>query len=1047
MQRPQQPGLSVLRHWRLILALPILGLTSCSGGDDDEASPSPSPTTVPELSCVADPLSHQPRSRFLTGSTFYLPTLQETCSSQRWSLTLAPENNLNELVQGADGIARFSPSVPGAYRFTLGDTGEEVSLTVIDASEAPFHNLNLYGTRTMTAVNSEIWVANVFTPSITRVDAQSLKVTGKVTVGAWPVALAYAAPQGWVVVAQRGSDTLGLVDVASGRLVDAIWVGDEPSNVVLSPDGARAYVTLATEGVVAVVELASRTVIQRYALGMDLLGLTLSADGKTLYAATHRSGQSNRYPYEDYDPAQEKDVFKLDLATGTVTPFLEVGTSIRALTLSADGKRLLVSNTVNDTEVSLADTEAASYVQEIAVLDPSTGARVGGADLSRQESSTGAVVSLHTPAETSSRLWVPAEGNDVTLGLNLATLAEEVRVATPGRPRQVLAVGETLFTHGQQGFVLTRFSADGSVTGSVTLEDDPRTPEQAAGQRYFTGAGRSYAETWSCNSCHLDGLTDTVIWNAGPTNDRIVTRPFFWLEGAYPLGWAGYLSNVRNYAFTVNTNVGVRPTTAEAENLWAYIASIMPPPAANGWTTRDGGHSAQGLRGKEIYEGKASCDACHALPLTTSRGVLPEGITEGVSDIPALVGIYRHNVWMKFGNATSLHEGVAQASEWLGKSLSDAELDDLTRYVSELTARDFFLLVSEPQSGTQTVAVDQPLALTFSYPVFNDSSNRARITLKDSSGATVAVSVAVNNRHVTVTPDKDLKYASSYTLEIAAGFESFDEKKTATLEKISFKTGAEPELSLDGDYVWTVQAPSLNFSEGTWDYENPTVTVVNLKASASAGGADIDMDYFDGLAYPTYYVVSGTELVSPALPIPIGPSFSDSTGMQGTLEDENGDGVADRASGMLTMSGPGFVLPDVSWTLTRPLAGDVCEEGQTGKPVITLTAGEAGKPVISWEGSNAISLYVTDPSAVLPAGPTSTVKNGETYWGVEVIDFDLGFVSPVTYSVLPENATDATDRHSNTYSAAAPLEAGRCYKFSVINKNFSTGTLVVRWQE
>ncbi|MFM7203521.1 MAG: Ig-like domain-containing protein [Myxococcota bacterium] len=1046
MQRSQQAHRLALRHWRLILALPILGLTSCSGGDDDDASPSPSPTTVPEMSCVADPLSQQPRSRFLTGSTFYLPTLQETCSSQRWSLTLAPENNRNELVQGADGIARFSPSVPGAYRFTLGDTGEEVSLSVIEASDAPFHNLNLYGTRTMTAVNGEIWVANVFTPSITRVDAQSLKVTGKITVGAWPVALAYAASQGWVVVAQRGSDTLGLVDVASGRLVDAIWVGDEPSNVVLSPDGSRAYVTLATEGVVAVVELASRSVIQRYALGIDLLGLTLSADGKTLYAATHRSGQVNQYPFPDFDPAQEKDVFKLDLASGEVTPFLDVGSTLSSLVLNQDGK-LLVTNTINNTDVSLTDAEGKSFTHEVTVLDPMTGARVGGADLSRQESSTGAVVSLHTLAESTSRLWVPAEGNDVTLGLNRQTLAEEVRVATPGRPRHVLAVGETLFTHGQQGFVLTRFSSDGSVTGSVDLEDDPRTPEQAAGQRYFTGAGRSYAETWSCNSCHLDGRGDTVVWNAGPNDAHMASRSFFWLEGTKPLGWSAYVDSVRNFAFTVNTNVGVRPTTTEADALYAYLASMMPPPAANGWTTRDGGLSEQALRGKALYEGKADCSACHALPLTTSRGLLEQGISEGLTDIPSLVGSYRHNVWLKDGSETTLRGGVRRAAEWLGKSLSDAELDDLTRYVSELTARDFFLLVSEPQSGNQTVAVDQSLALTFSYPVFNNSSNLARITLKDSSGATVAALVTANNRHVTVTPDKDLKFASSYTLEIAAGVESFDEKKTATLEKISFKTGAEPELSLDGDYVWTVQAPSLNFSEGTWDYENPTVTVVNLKAKASAGGADIDMDYFDGLAYPTYYVVSGTELVSPALPIPIGPSFSDSTGMQGTLEDEDGDGVADRASGLLTMSGPGFVLPDVSWTLTRPLAEDVCEEGQTGKPVITLTAGEAGKPVISWEGSNAISLYVTDPSAVLPAGPTSTVKNGETYWGVEVIDFDLGFVSPVTYSVLPENATDATDRHSNTYTTAAPLEAGRCYKFSVINKNFSTGTLVVRWQE
>lgn len=1046
MQRSQHARCSVLRPWHLLLALPVLSLTSCSGGDDDDASPSPSPTAAPQTSCVDDPLSHQPRSRFLTGSTFYLPTLRETCSNERWSLVEAPAENLNVLVEGADGISRFSPVVPGAYRFTLGDTEESVTLQVIEASEAPFHNLNHYGSRTMTAVGDELWVANVFTPTLTRVQTESLKVSGKIEVGAWPVALAYSASQGLVVVAQRGSDTLGLVDVAAGRLVDAIWVGDEPSNVVVSPDGKLAYVNLATEGVVAEVDLAARAVSRRFSVGMDLLGLTLSADGQTLYTAMHRSGQVNQFPFPDFDPTQEKDVFKLDLASGEVTPFLDIGSTLSSLTVNQAGK-LLITNTINNTDVSLTDTEGKSFTHEVTVLDPSSGARLGGADLSRQESSQGAVVSLHTPAETDDRLWVPAEGNDLTLGLDRETLVEEVRVATPGRPRQVLAVGETLFTHGQQGFVLTRFGADGTVTGSVTLEDDPRSAEQAAGQRYFTGAGRAFAETWSCNSCHLDARGDTVVWNAGPNVAHMASRSFFWLEGTRPLGWTAYIDNVRNFAFAVNTNVGVRPTTPEADALYAYLASLMPPPAANGWTTRDGGHSEQGLRGKALYEGKAACSACHALPLTTSGGLLEQGISEGASDIPSLVGSYRHNVWLKDGSETSLRGGVSRAASWLGKSLSDAELDDLTRYVSELTARDFFLLVSEPLSGVQTAAVDEPLTLTFSYPVWNDASNRARITLKDSSGAAVSATVSIQNRHVTVTPEKDLQYSSGYTLEIAAGFEAFDEKKTSTLEKVTFTTGAAPELSLEGDYVWTVQAPTLNFSEGTWDYENPTVTVVNLKAQATAGGADVELDYFDGLAYPTYFVVSGPDLVTPALPVPIGPSFSDSTGMQGVLEDEDGDGIADRASGTLTMSGPGFVLPDVSWELSRPLAEDVCEEGQTGKPVITLTPGEAGKPVISWEGSNAISLYVTDPSAVLPAGPTSTVKNGETYWGVEVIDFDLGFVSPVTYSVLPENAADATDRHSNTYTTAAPLENGRCYKFSVINKNFSTGALVVRWSE
>src|SRR5215218_1806847 len=67
--------------------------------------------TAPDASCAADSFDAQPRSRFPIGQTFYLPTSadQADCQGLAWELVEAPAGNQNQVVAGADGIARFTP--------------------------------------------------------------------------------------------------------------------------------------------------------------------------------------------------------------------------------------------------------------------------------------------------------------------------------------------------------------------------------------------------------------------------------------------------------------------------------------------------------------------------------------------------------------------------------------------------------------------------------------------------------------------------------------------------------------------------------------------------------------------------------------------------------------------------------------------------------------------------------------------------------------------------------------------------------------------------
>ncbi len=1015
--------------------------------------------------CVVDVFTAQAHERFVAGQTYWLPVLDDSsdCADLRWTVSERPEGSLDPIVKGADGIWRITPTTPGTFRFELAGVRESsdagsVTLEVVSADAKPFENLNYYPSGSIAQVGDELWIANVQQPTITRIDPATMTVLGEIAVGPWPVSLAWREGMSVAVVAQRGTDTLGVValadDTGPARLVDAIWIGDEPAQVVVSADGKRAYASLQSEGAVAVVDLDKRVRSARIDVVRDPRALALSEDGKTLWVASHRSGHPDRFPYEADPLDEERDVAVLDTEAGEVVDWwLDLGTTITGLALGPTGSELYMSRILNDTAANLADPNGLSFVHEVAVFDSATGELLRNADLGRQASSGGPVVSLHGLSVGSDRVWVAAEGSDLAIALDPITLAEQARVPVLGRPRSLVRIGSEVFVHGSQQTTLTRVAADAAsdaATDTLTTTADPRPESVVAGQAYFTGAGRDYAVTWSCNSCHADGLSDTLVWNAGPFSGRKVSRPFFWLEGTWPLGWDGYLSSVDNYAFTVNTNVGVRPTTAEHRALSAYLASLMPPPAANGYTRRDGTLSELGELGKQVYSNEAGCVSCHPLPLTSSRALLASGISEGPTDVPALVGSYRLGAWTKWGEATSLSSAVDEVFAAFGDpGLTTDGRAALDRFLLELTARDFIVLTTDPRPNLASVGTDQPLGLTFSAPVWSDPTNLELVSLRGPAGPVeLARELSTDGRHLTLTPSTPLDPATEYTIVVEPTLEAFDERTLWTADptqpsawESKFTTGAASTLRLSGDYLWTIDMPTADIEAGEFDLENTIPTVVTLTVSETGSGGAMVLDYGDDLVLERIAVVDGSTFVTPALPIPIGPSFADSSGAQGMLIDLDDDGIGDEAEGTLTISGPGFQESGVHWKLSRPSAAGECNEGSEGALPVALSFDGQGLPVVDWGAELGLGVYFIGPDAQPPAGPGQPVTGGEVFWAVQLENFPDGFAGPVTYGVVPPAAIDTT---ADVGGGAGPAEliSGQCYKVVALTTGFVQGSVI-----
>lgn len=110
------------------------------------------------------------------------------------------------------------------------------------------------------------------------VDVAARAVLGRIPVGDGPIQL-YATPDGSkVVVANQGSEAtpsneVSVIDVASGSVV-TVKAGVGPHGVVISTDGAQAFVTNVNDGTLSVIDIATPKIIATYRVGKGPNGVT-----------------------------------------------------------------------------------------------------------------------------------------------------------------------------------------------------------------------------------------------------------------------------------------------------------------------------------------------------------------------------------------------------------------------------------------------------------------------------------------------------------------------------------------------------------------------------------------------------------------------------------------------------------------------------------------------------------------------------------------------------------------------------------------------------
>lgn len=257
------------------------------------------------------------------------------------------------------------------------------------------------------ADNYQIYVSNERSGDVTVIDGASLKAVATIPVGKRPRGI-HASPDGSTVYvalsgtpiegppeldaqgnpvfkrdkdddddddddADKMADGVGVVDVATRKLLKKIAVGSDPEEFDISQDGRRLYVSNEDVKTASSVDVASGKVDRIVPLTQEPEGVAVTPDGKTLIVTCETGG----------------DVFFIDIGTFKVKGQVKVGPRPRSVAFLEGGK-LAVVPSESAGNLYVIDTTQIKIVKTVALPKGSRPMRLrASADGSKLYASTG----------------------------------------------------------------------------------------------------------------------------------------------------------------------------------------------------------------------------------------------------------------------------------------------------------------------------------------------------------------------------------------------------------------------------------------------------------------------------------------------------------------------------------------------------------------------------------------------------------------------------------------------------------------------------------
>ncbi|MFT6399118.1 MAG: DNA-binding beta-propeller fold protein YncE [Bradymonadia bacterium] len=862
-------------------------------GTDSDAAPDAEPDLPPiETSRVNLPLGE---TLFLDGDDYLA----------RWGGGEADQITLEGTPVGAGAViigGRLTPDVTGEW--TLDFAGEEIVVDVRDdlLTTDTFTNFNYTPNVPLANAAGSLWAALPPTNAVYRVDNgdEGLEVVAIVPTGAWPTSIAWWESGQRLLISQAGRDCIGLLNPETERVEDAYWVGDEPATILV--DGLVAYVALSGENAVVRLDLESGLVDARVEVGRDPRAMILGPDG-LLYVASlmssnvHPQGRATEDFVEDLDDISVIDPVTFDLVASVPA----VATIIRGLFIDPENPDFLVAAVSHsNNRIAQVDADARPHTHGLEFIDLEVESdtrftAVGSLDLDRQPSSSGPAASPFSIAVADEdHLLVTLSAGNAVLVLDRETLEEVDRISTGSDPRGLVATDNGFATLAWLDTRVEAFDWPGEAgtreTRTLSLPGDPTPDDVAEGRRMFNDASFSRHGDFSCNNCHIDGLTDGLVWNLLLDGD-VNTISFRNVGGTGPFLWGGQLPTLFDFSREVLQLVGATATGGQMELLTRYMQSVTAPP--NPHAGPGGAFTDVALRGRDVFA-EVGCIGCHNGPAFTNRETV-DGKTPGFqTDVPSLISTYDSGPWGRQAGWTTLEAMVEFAAvDYLGATVSEEDLVDLTAYVAQLPGDRLYLNSALPLDNETYVFFETELELVFSDSLTPGQVNAFSMHRIADTVEDVAGSWEVSGRYARFTPVEALERETRYEMRVRAGLQGALGAQSEQPIVVHFETGAEPLTDVSGTFSLTLDNPLI----GTFSF--PTSFLQTRGGKVTGVVSD---DFEEGGIDHLEGSVSGTVLaLDPFFVLTDFGNFPIPDGADLQTEDYDGDGLADFAEGIIVV--------------------------------------------------------------------------------------------------------------------------------------------------
>jgi DNA-binding beta-propeller fold protein YncE/cytochrome c peroxidase len=253
---------------------------------------------------------------------------------------------------GRSKEASHAYGVPGHYRASIyvrNETGELANLflpvTVLTRPTAvqPTHSSSIV----LDTVRGRVWCVNPDNGSVSAVDAGLESLLFEIPTGVSPQSLALDR-DGNVWVVNRGSATLSVLSGSDGRALATISLpyGSRPHGIAFNPAGTAAYVSLEGSGRLIRLDPLARSVVGEIDVGPTPRALAVSGDGKRILVTRFISPAMHAEVYEvsaDGFAKVRTFVLALDTAPDTETGGGGVLNYLASIVISPDGRTAAVS--------------------------------------------------------------------------------------------------------------------------------------------------------------------------------------------------------------------------------------------------------------------------------------------------------------------------------------------------------------------------------------------------------------------------------------------------------------------------------------------------------------------------------------------------------------------------------------------------------------------------------------------------------------------------------------------------------------------------------